>query len=460
MIWHFPASAHVAAKPEAIAFCVDGAAISWATLERETKGRAAAWRELTTPEAIVGLVAERSLDVLFDLVGLIRAGRQVALLNPQATAEEQARAIQSIEATVLAEDLRSAVNERSAQPTPPEFEDAPWALDRILARILTSGTTGQPKPVTLSAEQVISSTLAGASRLGSLPSDVWHSPRPWHHVGGLMVILRALILGFQGDLWSHFDANISRERLSKGDVQLASFVPVMLERVLEGVEGNPFPSLRALLIGGAATPPSLLERAKAMQLPIARSWGMSESASQIATAIPGEFETPLAPLPFVKISHENDVLVLEGPQILGGRRVTSDRGTIRERGVEILGRADDVFISGGENIDPAEIETVLRSHIAVSDALVVGIANQEWGQRPVAFVRLCGEVTSDALRAFTAGSLQRYKVPDQIFFVDDLPRNAMGKPDRRAARTLAEANNFIQASASEKPESEKQGAKA
>lgn len=463
MSWHYPASAHPAAKPHATAFSVDGDSITWGALTDATSKLAASWSNELEAGTVLAFPAHRSLRSLLHLIALIQLGVELGLTNPHATASELSVAVASLGATRVADEALLAKVEAAPEQSWSAENARAWSLDRTLARVLTSGTTGTPKAIPLSCEQVISSTLAGASRLGALPDDIWHSPLPWHHVGGLMVIFRALILGFHAELSHHFDPAWSAERLASGHVRLASFVPVMLERVLDerSASGpNAFVGVRAILVGGAAIPPALLERAQAQALPIARSWGMSETSSQIATASPGDYTSPLAPLPFVELSVEQARLVVSGPQVLGGRLVTSDRGNLGGRGVEILGRADDVFISGGENIDPAEIEAALRAHPDVRDALVVGVSDSRWGQRPVAFVASTRPLDPLMLEEFVGARLQRFKIPEHFFIVDDLPRNAMGKPCRLQARAQGETWKLQQANAAAAADRGDDGAKA
>lgn len=461
MTRHFPVYAHAAAAPDRIALRLGDATRTWRQLLSSAEARGAAWLASLPPATrTVGLPAARSIDALEHLVALIAAGIPVVLLDPDATPDEARHALEVADvdllatpefcATITARAAQGAAPpERSEEPLAPDtrphagaaapFLAAPWPAERVLVRVLTSGTTGKPKPIDLTAEQVIFSTLGAASRLGTLPSDIWHVPLPWHHVGGVMVLLRAMILGFSAEYASKFNALESLERLKSGEVTLASFVPVMLERILDaaGHAGNvpTFPpALRAVLVGGAATPASLLEAAKQHRVPIARSWGMSETASQIATAPPSTWEGPMAPLPFARVLEDGHRLVIEGPQASGGRVETSDRGSVTADGVTVHGRADDIFISGGKNIDPLEIEQVIASHSTVRDVLVVGVASTVWGQRPIAFVSGASPDEEPALRALCTAALQKFKTPAQFFFVDDIPRNAMGKPSRSLAR--------------------------
>lgn len=439
MTWHFPANAHAAAFPNARAVSVDGEALTWRELLDRSARLQVIWEQQLPPEARVIVPAERSLSFLTHVVGLLRSGRTFILVSPEVTAPELAHAFDAANASVSFTTPQLSALEDDATKVPDDAlrSAAPWPAERELLSVLTSGTTGKPKAIPLRAEQVIFSTLGSASRLGSLPNDRWHAPLPLHHVGGIMVLLRALTLGFEAEYTTHFDAVQSAERLASGEVTLASFVPVMLERILDVTpEFKGTPALRAILLGGAASPDSLLRRAGAAGLPVARSWGMSETSSQIATAAPGDLESPLAPLPFAQVSLVEERLVIDGPQALGGHYVSSDRGLVSDAGVEIHGRADDIFISGGENVDPVEIERVLLASPEVSAVLVVGVPSVRWGHEAVAFVVLQATSTAAQLRTRCEAALEKYKIPKSFQFVEDIPRNSIGKPSRKRALEL------------------------
>lgn len=453
MTWHFPANAHAAAVPHARAVSVDGEALTWRELLDQSARLQVVWEQQLPEDARVIVPAERSLRFITHVVALLRSGRTFILVSPEVTARELAHAFEAAKASVSYTTPQLSALEADAAQVPQEAlrPAAPWPAERELLCVLTSGTTGKPKAVPLRAEQVIFSTLGSASRLGSLPTDRWHAPLPLHHVGGIMVLLRALTLGFEAEYTTHFDAATSAKRLASGEVTLASFVPVMLERILDSdpsLRGTP--SLRAILLGGAATPERLLHRAEAAGLPVARSWGMSETSSQIATASPGDLTSPLAPLPFSDVSLVEGRLVIDGPQALGGHFVSSDRGQISEAGVDVLGRADDIFISGGENVDPVEIERVLLASPEVAAALVAGVPSERWGQEAVAFVVLETPCDAAQLRSRCEAALEKYKIPKSFQFVEDIPRNSMGKPSRKRALELW---NSIQADREGRPRS-------
>jgi O-succinylbenzoic acid--CoA ligase len=200
-------------------------------------------------------------------------------------------------------------------------------------------------------------------------------------------------------------------------------------------DDKPFPSsLRVALIGGAKTDNALLERCRAVKVPVALTWGMSEAASQVATRTPGDAADDSgsgAPLTFARVRVNDGLLEVVGPTV-GGVLTTRDRGHIDDHGrVHVDGRDDGVIVSGGEKIDPLEIETVLALHPGVRDACVLGVPSARWGERPVALVvkRTAG-VGMPELDAWCTSKLSRFKTPDRYVWVDTLTTSTMDKRSR------------------------------
>ena len=197
-------------------------------------------------------------------------------------------------------------------------------------------------------------------------------------------------------------------------------------------------------------------------LPLALTWGMTETASQICTWVPGEFDTPGAgpPQAFARVTADSEGrLTVSGP-VAEGVHLTQDLGRVDADGcVEVTGRADEILNSGGAKFAPAEIEAVLAEHAGVAESAVVGRADIRFGSRPVAFVRpACPGLVADAengpatglapgLRAHCRDRLPAYKCPDHFVFLTELPRLSTGKVDRRA---LAERAAALQADAPRK----------
>ncbi len=317
-----------------------------------------------------------------------------------------------------------------------------WPWDETRLVLLTSGTTGTPRPVPLTTQQIALQAFGSAIRLEHRAGDRWLACLPLHHVGGLSVLTRCAFYGTTVVLHARFVAARVARALDLGQATMVSLVPTMLERVLEVRDAKPFPaSLRVALIGGAKTAKDLLERCRALEVPVALTWGMSEAASQIATRAVGDTSDDGgagAPIAFARVRSNDGLLEIAGPTV-GGVFITRDRGHVDEHGrVHIDGRDDGVIVSGGEKLDPLEIERVLADHPGVRDVCVLGVPNPRWGERPVALVVARGNPrpTDGELDAWCGKALSRFKTPDRYVWVDSITTNAMDKRSRRALGDL------------------------
>lgn len=356
---------------------------------------------------------------------------------------------------LIGEPDSGAIFEITGDPLAERF----WPLDEVRLRLMTSGSTGKPKAIGITTGQLVFSAFGSAIRLGHDLRDRWLGCLPLHHVGGLSILLRSAWLGITAVLHEKFDAARVAAAVDSGGISLVSLVPTMLDRVLAARPTKPFPSsLRAILLGGAPADDSLLDRCRKIAAPVAITWGMTETASQIATREPGDFAADSgvgAPLAFARVTAaganegEAGALAVRGPiapATQNGEFVTADCGFVDAANrVHVMGRADDGLISGGENIFPAEIEAVLRAHPAISEAVVMGVPNAEWGQRPVAVLvarsRVEGKADCDVkppttadLRAWCLSRLAGFKAPETFVWRVSLPRNEMGKLMRETLR--------------------------
>jgi O-succinylbenzoic acid--CoA ligase len=290
----------------------------------------------------------------------------------------------------------------------------------------TSGTTGTPRPVTLSLDNILANALGCAVALGHDRAERWLCPLPLSHVGGLMVLLRSVIAGTT--------AVLDKAGRVADDVTIASLVPTQLGRLLEA-GARPGPRLRVIMLGGAPADPTLLARARAAGWSVAPTYGLTQACSAVTVAEPGDVETSGAPLPGLRvdIAPDGEILV-EGPTVAGGGVLrTGDLGRLDERGRLIVsGRKVDTIVSGGENVMPAEVEAALLEHPAVAEAGVFGRPDAEWGEAVTAAVVLRAPAEPAALRAHCAARLAGFKVPKRIEIRDTLPRNASGKLLRRS----------------------------
>jgi len=308
------------------------------------------------------------------------------------------------------------------------------SLEEIATIMHTSGTTAAPRPVALSYDNWLWNALGSALALGFDPQERWLCPMPLAHVGGLSIQLRSAIYGTTVVLHDRFDTDAVLGALvdPAQAVTLVSLVPTMLARLLDAGLREP-PALRWALLGGGPIAPALLERAAAAGVNVAPSYGMTEACSQIATSGTALLGVQL------RIAADGEVLV-RGPNVARGALGadgwlhTGDLGALDRRGrLAITGRKSDTIVSGGENVAPVEVESVLLEHPAVADAAVFGVPDPEWGEAVVAHVVLRAGMVADgeALRAHCARTLAGFKVPKAIRLVNGLPRGETGKLLRR-----------------------------
>ncbi|WP_238412489.1 o-succinylbenzoate--CoA ligase [Saccharothrix deserti] len=334
-----------------------------------------------------------------------------------------------------------------AQATDPSLPPRPplrgWETEAVLA-VGTSGSTGEPKTVLLSAEALTTSAELTHARLGG--PGTWLLALPTTHIAGIQVLVRSIVAGTEPgvmDLTTGFRASgfatAARTVLAKPGRHYTALVPTQLARLV-AIEGPGLAAIRqfdAVLIGGAATPPALLERSRQLGVRVVTTYGMSETS--------GGCVYDGLPLDGVRVRLVDDRIEIGGPVLAlgyqGGERFgewfrTGDLGRIRSDGtLEVLGRADDVIISGGENIAPTQVERALVAQTGVREACVVGLADPEWGQVVAAAVVPADPGAPpdvDELCAAVGEAVGRFAMPKRVVFVSELPQRGPGKVDRRA----------------------------
>ena len=400
----------------------------------------------------VALSGPPSADFVIALHALGRVGAVACPISPSGPrvawrrelAATSAHSCWSVGAD-LSKELSAPAHLSTLRPRPSWAAPArPWRLEDERLVILSSGSSGAPRPTALSSGQLLFSAMGSALRLGHAQQDRWLCCLPLHHIGGLSVLLRCAIYGTTLDLRPRFEAVEVATALDSGEVSLVSLVPEMLARVLDARPAERLPgALRAALIGGAPTPPELLRRCREIDAPLSLTWGMSEAASQVATRFPGDLrQAPDCgpPLPFTRVTSEQGRLEVHGP-IAAGRLRSADHGALDEQGrVQVTGRADAVLNSGGVKVSPQEIEAVLCAHPAVSEAAVGQRQDPRWGARPVAVLVAAGGRALDdgALRDWCRERLSKVKTPELFLWEATLPRSALGKLRRGMVQELIE----------------------
>jgi O-succinylbenzoic acid--CoA ligase len=331
----------------------------------------------------------------------------------------------------------------------------PMERDDVALVVPTSGSTGEPKGALLTSDALRHSARATHDRLGG--AGQWVLALPVTHVAGLTVLVRSLVARTRPevvDLYGGFDVEAfagATSRLATGARHYTSLVPTQLRRLLDA--GADLRTYDGVLVGGAALAPDLRDRALEGGVRVVTTYGMSETC--------GGCVYDGAPLDGVDVAVDADGRVSIGGRVVfagyrlrpdltqralvGGRHVTQDLGRWTAEGrLEVLGRADDVIISGGVNVPAAMVERVLDGHPGVAVCAVVGRTDPEWGQRVVAVVQPTDPSdppTTDQLRAFAADRLDPAALPQDVVVLGMLPVLPSGKPDKAAVRTLLAATS-------------------
>jgi O-succinylbenzoic acid--CoA ligase len=399
------------------------------------------------------------------------AGRAVLPLDPAAPAPATRRLLDAARPTHLVD-----ADGRRRLP-----DGRPVAAG-VAAVVATSGTAGTPKAVELTAAGLRAASLATSAALGAGPGDRWLACVPLHGVAGLAIVARSWHTGVPLTVQEGFDEALVEEAAGHG-ATLVSLVPTMLRRLLAA--GSDLRAFRRILLGGGPVPPDLLTQAAELELGVVTTYGLTETCGGVvhdghpldgvtlAVGGPGE-EVADRPAPAGLRSDEGATreagassgggppsvsagegeIRIRGPMVMrgyhddqaatdaalrGGWLHTGDQGRLAEGGrLLVLGRRDDLIISGGVNVHPVEVERVLAGHPAVRDVAVAGAPDPEWGQRVVAFVvpaQPADPPSLDELRGFVRQRIAAAKAPRDLVLVAELPRSPAGKLLRRRLPT-------------------------
>ena len=380
--------------------------------------------------------------------GPLRPGRPLVLeprLHPDDVATLLAAAAREAPVALVPAALAAEERARLRAAIPPAVPEPVGAI------LFTSGSTGRRKAVLLDRGALAASAAATGAALTWQDDDRWLAALPLAHIGGLAVLVRSLLARRTAALLDpapRFEPAALARQLVRDRITLVSLVPTMLARLLDHDPAwRPPPHLRAVLLGGAAAPPSLLERARARGVPVLPTYGMTETCSHVALG--GRL------VPGAEVAIQGERIAVRGPMLLRGYAppdhappaldpdgwfVTADRGRIEPDGrLTVLGRADEVIVTGGAKVDPVQVEAVLVAVPGVAAACVFGLPDPAWGERVVAALVASpeGPPPREVLDRALRDRLGRHERPRQLAFLPELPLAPSGKLDRRAVARLA-----------------------
>lgn len=437
-------------RPQATAWVVDGQAQDWEQLCQAIDARAAGLqRHGLSPGDGIALCGRNSAELLLAYLAALQLGARVLPLNPQLPAEQLQQILPALDIRLgwseAGYDWPAAM--RALTVTLGEAAEGPmaaWQPERPATLTLTSGSSGLPKGVVHAAAHHLASAAGLLAALEFGAGDRWLLSLPLFHVSGQGIVWRWLLRGAGLALSNSADLALALAGCSH-----ASLVPTQLLRLL--ARDAALPGLQQVLLGGAAIPVELTQRAEQAGIACWCGYGMTEMASTVtakrADARPGVGRT-LAQRQLRLVEGEvwvRGATLAPGYWRDGGIQplvnavgwfATRDRGVMEDGELRILGRLDNMFISGGENIQPEQIEAVLATCCGVLQAFVIAVPDAEFGQRPLAVLEMEAGQSIDhvALQAALAGRIPRYQWPLAYYALPDvLTAGGIKVPRRRVS---------------------------
>lgn len=409
-------------------------------------------------------------DRLHDV--LSRLAPTLAVVDPDMV--ERAQGVEGVEVVSRDDFLASLADEGDGLT-----EAAGFDPDDIAVLLFTSGTTGDPKAAVLRHRHLTSYIFTTVDFMSADEDEAQLVSVPPYHIAGISAVLSSVFAGRRIVYLPAFDTTEWVASAARHGISQAMVVPTMLGRILDEIDdtGTSLPALRHVAYGGGRMPVAVIERAMGM-LPGVRwvnAYGLIETSSTIAVLGPDDHDAAFSsddpaararlgsvgrPLPSIELEVRDELgqpcptgskgeIYVRGEQIAGeylGRSVltddgwfpTNDAGYVDDDGYLFLdGRLDDVIVRGAENLSPGEIEDLLVAHPAVADAAVVGVPDEQWGEKVVAAVvlRSGAEATEAELQDWVRAQLRSTKTPERIDFRTELPHNETGKLLRRVLKS-------------------------
>ena len=426
----------------------------------------------------IAILSDNNLNFVISIFSLWKLGSIPVLLNTRLVANEINELIKFSNCKILLTDTSFKNLNLSSNVlcfpkfdeinTKVHFDEIEFNLNDTAIIIFTSGSTGNPKGVLLSFNNLIQSALTGNQLFKHDKNDRWLASLPFFHVGGFSIITRAIFNGNTLLLPENLNIESIQNVIQKNNPTHASFVSTQLKRLIEN-DIKPNPELRNVLLGGGFLDADLVKDAIDKGWNVSKSYGSTETASFVTALTAKEFVNKkesagkaLIPNEILILDENNNFLKSKtlGEVAVKGKSVakgylnneeetklkfrndiyyTGDFGYLDDEGyLFIEARRNDLIISGGENINPYEVESELLKHPLIFEASVLGLEDKEWGSIAAAAVVIKENkiIQLEELKLFLKDKLAGFKIPKKLFIVKKFPKTEMGKVQKEKLKEV------------------------
>jgi o-succinylbenzoate---CoA ligase len=408
---------------------------------------------------IITLLLNNSSEFIITILALWKIGAVPAPLNIKLRTEDLTEQFKFLNSNFITKSEEfadvSLTGENFVIPfdnLPESSEEIPipnFSKDKTALILFTSGTSGKPKAVMLSFDNLIQSALIGDKVLNYTQEDKWLASLPFYHIGGFSIIFRAIMFGLPVIIPASLSNDDLREAINKYKPALTSLVSNQLKKFID-INFIPPKELRNVLLGGGFSDNNLVLKAIEMGWKVAKVYGSTETSSFISfmnyeevKIKPGASGKALQPNK-ISTTGEGEILV-QSPAVMtgyynnneetsakikNGLYNTGDFGYLDDEGyLFIEAKREDLIVSGGENINPAEVEKVILTHPYINEVCVIGIEDEKWGQAVYAAVvpKENMKFSENDLINYLKDKISGYKIPKKIISIDQLPKNELGK---------------------------------
>ena len=428
----------VDSQPEAIFFSGDNYEVTFEELSYAMGGRTKSLAGVGITNGLrVAIILADSRDIIEILLSCWQLGAIPVLVSSQSTPMEKDQFLESSQPHIIitnweiSEDLIpidvpvfpiEELSQGFGGCAPSQLHDVS-KLDQTRLILFTSGSTGTPKAVQLTERNLIESATAWHEQLQFTRNDIYLNCLPMHHIGGISIFIRSFIYGFSSYQLNEFNIDAISNLIESKHITLISMVPTMLQRLLDNTKNKLPQSLRGIIVSGGPSTESLMNRCITHDIPVYKSYGMTETSSGICGfwlhEYPSKYESVGLPFLKTKFQVNESVLHVSGPTIMDGYfgeeaiqscLDTGDFASIDEEGfIYINLRRDVQIVTGGENVNPKEVEDILLSHPQITFAKVYGEPDEEWGQMVVA--EISTDLQTNEINEWLSGKISGYKIP-------------------------------------------------